>query len=214
LDLVLTRPTETSNTNQASSKYGSSPKFGQVSETFNLAVLTDDVDLFAILLQKGVDISPQIENSVLYRFATIGDCYNTAMLLDAGALLKIKGGPCGTALMGACNVGNLSNVRVLVRRGALLTYEEDTGAFVSGIMQAKNHPEVVHWLLVSRFIEQQKLSQGPHMSTEATGLKAWAGLQCVELSVPRAYGVSQLDYLRKLNEVRKGYAGTVFHPID
>jgi hypothetical protein len=42
-----------------------------------------------------------------------GTPQSTVLLLAAGAALELEGGHCGTALMGACEVGNLDTVKVL-----------------------------------------------------------------------------------------------------
>ena len=78
------------------------------------------------------------------------------MLLDAGGALELEGGEHGTPLMGACAMGRLPAVKVLVSKGAKLHYTKD-GSTVRALDKAKHFPEIQRWLLVDRYIEGPRL---------------------------------------------------------
>ncbi|CAO1599686.1 hypothetical protein XANCAGTX0491_003402 [Xanthoria calcicola] len=72
------------------------------------------------------------------------------LLLEAGADLEQVGGEHGTPLMGACAAGRVTAVKLLVSKGAKLSYEGDDWP-VSALHAARHFPEIVRWLLVERF---------------------------------------------------------------
>ena len=78
------------------------------------------------------------------------------ILLDAGAEINHDGGKFGTPLMGACAAGRLAAVKLLVSRGAKISYEKE-GQVVSALHMARRFPEVIRWLLVGRYMEGPKL---------------------------------------------------------
>ncbi len=78
------------------------------------------------------------------------------ILLEAGAALELEGGDHGTPLMGACAMGRLSTVKVLVSKGAKLYYTKD-GHTIRALDKAKHFPEIKRWLLVGRYIEGPRL---------------------------------------------------------
>ena len=77
-------------------------------------------------------------------------------LLDAGAALELEGGDHGTPLMGACAMGRLFAVKVLVSRGAKLHYTK-VGSTIRALDKARHFPEIKHWLLVGRYTEGPRL---------------------------------------------------------
>ena len=99
----------------------------------------------------------QLDGSPLYAASTFPkNNDNINVLLDAGAELELEGGDHGTPLMSACACGRLEAVKILVARGAKTSYSKD-GKVVSALRAAKNHPKIVRWLLVGRFLETPKL---------------------------------------------------------
>ncbi|KAL8760737.1 MAG: hypothetical protein Q9184_003095 [Pyrenodesmia sp. 2 TL-2023] len=85
------------------------------------------------------------------------------ILLDAGAELDLEGGDHGTPLMGACAAGRLAVVKLLVSKGAKISYEKDSET-VSALNKAKHFPEIIRWLLVERF------TQGPRRILNNSGV--------------------------------------------
>ena len=80
-------------------------------------------------------------------------CALIEMLLGCGAELDTEGGDCGTALMGACTMGRFQAVKLLVRKGAAISYRDGIGRGFSAPYAAESFPEIVHWLLVGRYID-------------------------------------------------------------
>ncbi|RBR18897.1 uncharacterized protein FIESC28_05819 [Fusarium coffeatum] len=79
-------------------------------------------------------------------------------LLDEGIDIEREISEEGTAVMYACSIGRLEQVKILVRRGARLDYVDSMGMYHSAILSAKEYPEIIHWLLVERFQDQPKLA--------------------------------------------------------
>lgn len=85
------------------------------------------------------------------------------MLIDAGAQLDLEGGDHGTPLMGACAMGRLTIVSMLVARGAKTSYVKD-GEVIDALSAAKYHPKVRAWLLVGRFTGLRLITNGKNCS--------------------------------------------------
>ena len=98
--------------------------------------------------------TPLYSASTLYH-----DIKSIKLLLDVGADLELEGGRDGTPLMGACANGRLEAVKILVDNGAKTSYSKD-GETISVLQAANNHPDVVRWLLVGRFVESPRLITG------------------------------------------------------
>ena len=96
----------------------------------------------------------------LYSASTLyADINSIKHLLDEGADVELEGGRDGTPLMGACANGRLEAVKILVDNGARTSYSKD-GETISALRVAKNHPDIVRWLLVGRFMEGPRLITG------------------------------------------------------
>ena len=89
------------------------------------------------------------------------DLINT--LLQAGADLELQGGNHGTPLIGACAAGRLAVVKLLISKGAKISYERD-GLIFSALDAAKHFPEIVRWILVERYTKGPRriLGRDPH----------------------------------------------------
>ncbi|KAL6716642.1 hypothetical protein ACLMJK_006210 [Lecanora helva] len=85
------------------------------------------------------------------------------MIHNAGADLELEGGEYGTPLMGACATGRLEALKILVALGTKTSYVRD-GEVVSALRVAKNHPDIIRWLLVGRF------SEAPRLITSGVGV--------------------------------------------
>lgn len=72
------------------------------------------------------------------------------ILLQARADLEQEGGEHGTPLMGACAAGRFAVVKLLVPKGARISYQKD-GTTISALDAAKHFPKIVRWLLVERY---------------------------------------------------------------
>ncbi|KAL1648706.1 hypothetical protein SLS58_001880 [Diplodia intermedia] len=138
-----------------------------------------------------------------------GDDRKLEILLEAGASIEAEGCIEGTPLMAACATGNLSAVICLVRRGARVFYNKGA-SFKSGILEAKNQPEVRQWLLVGRYTQQRKIGDS---DINTPPIRAWSGPG--ELSVrlagryKRREEESLLDYVLFLGKLRRDLQGIV-----
>ena len=83
----------------------------------------------------------------LIETAAAGHSEVLEILLDAGANIEMNWGNVGTALMAACDRGRLRIVQILVSRGAILSCPGPNGSTFNAVDRAKNHPEVVKWLI-------------------------------------------------------------------
>lgn len=97
----------------------------------------------------------------LYNAASTSELSIMETLIDSGGLVNLEGGPEGTALMAACAFGRLNSVKMLIRLGAIERYNKGEIVF-SAITKARHHPEIIHWLLVGRHTDQQKLTSSAH----------------------------------------------------
>ena len=79
-------------------------------------------------------------------------------LLDEGVDIERGISDEGTALMYACSLGRFEQARILVRRGAILSYVDTAGRYHSAILSARQYSNIIRWLLVERFQDQQKLA--------------------------------------------------------
>jgi hypothetical protein len=161
-----------------------------------------------------VNFRAEVVGSPLYISASGGYARNAELLIQAGAMIELEGGHWGTPLMGACESGHLQTVELLVRRGAMLAYLNENGSVVSGLVLAKHHPNVVRWLLVLRYTEQQKLSNTLDGSSVGIVITPWAGVQRVEVFRPWAYQDSLFDHLLEQEAFRRRYFGRVYRSIE
>ena len=108
----------------------------------------------------------EVGGSPVYAASTRAEpCIQTTvieMLLENGADIEAEGGECGTALMGACAMGRLSAVKILVRKGARLAYIGPDGGQISAFHAAAaagggHFPGIVRWILVGRFMGGPKI---------------------------------------------------------
>ena len=107
--------------------------------------------LLGLLNQRPLILGTPLHTAVIHDKLDI-----ITLLLNTGAQLEIEACDHGTALMGACAIGRLAAVKLLVARGARTSYMQD-GQIYSAFLAAKHHPDVRRWLLVGRFVEGPKL---------------------------------------------------------
>ena len=132
--------------------------------------------LFRNFMYRGTETPNGATLMILHFLARIGKHYLLSLLLDAGSPINMECGPLGTALMYACNSGRMDVVKLLIRRGACLSYTKGETTF-SSLKAAKHFPKIIRWILVERFTEQKKLlylskSNGrfPHFTLDALKL--------------------------------------------
>ena len=96
------------------------------------------------------------DRAALHAWAAEGQLTFVTLLLEAGAFVNMESEPLGTPLMYACENGRIDVVKLLVRRGAILSYRKGTRT-LSSIQAARHFPEIIAWLLIGRFMDQRKL---------------------------------------------------------
>ena len=140
----------------------------------------------------------------------------TAMenLIQLGACLDDEGSPSGSALMAACANRQLNSVKLLVRRGASLSYTSRArGRCVSCLVAAQGSGVITRWLLVGRFTDQQKITniQTPLDNPENSLVKPWSGTAKAELVITgvheREPSESSLEYYVRLQQLRRDMRG-------
>lgn len=147
-------------------------------------------------------------------YASMGNIIAVMNLLDLGARLKFEGCPSGSALMAACSAGRLETVKLLVRRGASITYHGPNGTR-SAVDIARRNKAIVDWLLVGRFTDQKKISDSavPGSSPDEVETQPWSGPVTAELVVSgssqRQADESAKQYWGRLMAIRKDWRGKV-----
>ncbi|KAI1505700.1 ankyrin [Biscogniauxia marginata] len=150
-------------------------------------------------LQQLGNFEPQGSWSPLCLAAFMGMLTALDNLLTIGAKIEFEGCPEGTALMSACHAGRLDSVIFLIRRGAALSYHGPNG-FRSAFDESKTSKRILHWLLVTRFTDQKKLTYEAcaDRSERPTSMRPWSGPTQAELVI---YG----DLERRSDECAKDY---------
>lgn len=138
------------------------------------------------------------------------------VLLEYGADIEFHAEMEGTPLITACAAGRFSSVKLLVFRGATISYRKD-GRVWSGVKAAERYPEIVVWLLCGRFSSQKPLSDRAHPETMNQPCRLWAGTE--ELEIPlsgelrRRWRESLLGQCIRISQFRRSRLGTVWEGI-
>lgn len=124
-----------------------------------------------------IEFEPEGESfSPLFYAARANSMGAMNSLLDAGADIDFEGSPDGTALMAVCAMGEITPVKLLVRRGASTVYvSKRDGNVKSAVMAAQAFPKVVRWLLVERHTEQPKIMEESVWGSEEPAVSPWSG---------------------------------------
>ncbi|KAK1955945.1 hypothetical protein LY78DRAFT_411829 [Colletotrichum sublineola] len=167
------------------------------------------------VLRRFLNLVPQNAWSPLCRAASLGWTRAMESLVCMGAGLDVEGSTVGSALIVACTTGQKASVVWLVRRRAVLSYWEPSG-FRSAYDAAKNNRSILDWLLVSRFVDQKKLTAtlGHEPERESRhGVCTWSGPVRAELvicgTMERMSGESSKDYWSRLMREKEGLRGKV-----
>lgn len=167
-------------------------------------------------LQRFANLMPTTFDSPLCKAARQGSVSVLKNLLQLGASIDWEGCPSGSALMAACESGAKDAIYFLVRRGAALSYTGPNG-FRSAFFSAKRHRMILHWLLVDRFVDQHKLTSGPHCERSDDdvnpGSFSWGGPVKVELVISgrmeRLHHESSREYWSRLMEQKVEFRGKI-----
>lgn len=134
--------------------------------------------------------------------------------LCLGAELDFEGTPHGSALVLACACGYLEAVRSLVRAGASLSYQGQHEH--KSVFTFCRSESVRRWLLVERFIEQRRITTGPHWeNSERARPRAGTVMARLKLVGDRAmrYHETRIEYAKRLAKMRKDWRGKVIPTI-
>jgi hypothetical protein len=134
-------------------------------------------------------------------------------LIEAGFDIECDGRK-GSALMYACSVGAFECVKLLVRRGARVSYlgvgTRGETVVRSAPKEAERFPKLVQWLLVGRYFTKcltEKEHNGPDVA-----IKPWSGPRSaaykwtgIQMEFPRLRSEkNESGYLERIADVREG----------
>lgn len=148
-------------------------------------------------------------------FLAIREDHNMELetLIEAGFDIECDGRR-GSALMYACSVGAFECVKLLVRRGARISYlgvgTRGEPAARSALKEAERFPKLVQWLLVGRYLTKC-LTEKEHNGPDVT-IKPWSGPSPaayrwtgIQMEFPRLRSEkNEFGYLERIADVRKG----------
>lgn len=161
------------------------------------------------------NLEPTDSWSPLCIMASVGQTLAVNNILRLGADVDFEGSPSGSALMAACNSGRLESVKILVRHGAAISYI-GTDGIRSALDAAKNHKNILAWLLVDRFTEQKRLpnpAEADAAAHSAQDVKPWSGIVKRDLIitgiVERQVHESASSYWFRLMAVKRDWRGKV-----
>ncbi|KAK2732601.1 ankyrin unc44 [Colletotrichum kahawae] len=173
-----------------------------------------------------INLSPGDPFTPLCRAVVENNLSCASVLLKYGAKLDEEVASEGSALMLSCAYGRMDFVKMLVHLGASISYtsllDDGQSVFRNALVFAEPFPEIVKWLLVERYASQRKLGG---VDAEAMNvvedMKPWAGI-CVAgydvsgtgIPVSRMARESSLDYVKRLEGIRRGLRGTVLAAVE
>ncbi|KAI1079048.1 ankyrin [Whalleya microplaca] len=165
-----------------------------------------------------INSEPDNSWSPLCGLASVGRLTAMENLLATGAILEFEGCPAGTALMIACEAGKLESVKLLLRRGAALSYHGPKG-FRTAFDETKTPKRILDWLLVTRFTDQAKLEETSdnNPSIQPVQMQPWSGTTKAELvicgSLERRSMESAKEYWIRLMRAKTEWRGKFVPPM-
>jgi len=137
--------------------------------------------------------------------------YHVDVLLDWGFDLEAEGSDQGTALMLAASKKLLDMVKILVRRGARISYMSGSGIARSAVKIARSNgfTEIVDWLIRGRFVDQKTLGDGSAaiVADEPPIIRPWSGTKVYPYPIPnfpsQKFYESSFGYAKRLAGERK-----------
>ncbi|KAI8649318.1 NACHT domain-containing protein [Fusarium sp. Ph1] len=158
-------------------------------------------------LKRWLNLQPNRGWSPLCRAASKGSIKIMENCLDMGADLDFEGCPLGSALMIASACGRLEAVRVLVRRGATVTYNGRIGPV--NVFSVARSRKVKSWLLVGRFNDRLRLHAADEAATHHCNNRVsyWSGIVQARFKLvgwtARHGEESAFDYARRLCQIKR-----------
>ncbi|KAJ0127813.1 Uncharacterized protein HZ326_29082 [Fusarium oxysporum f. sp. albedinis] len=190
----------------------------EAAEVENLSFLRENIASVNKLFgsessKRWLNMNPTKGWGPLCRAASMNHIRAMENCLSLGADIDFEGSPLGSALMIACACGQLSAVKLLVRKGANPVYYGKHG-WIS-VMELTRSKVVRKWLLVGRFNDQLRLHGGSDVPTP--GMQAqtgrWRGPIQVRVNLNGfeeiQEGESTFDYAKRLAAHRRSMYGWV-----
>lgn len=146
--------------------------------------------------------------------AAIAECMpGIDFLLGIGADINKEGCFQGSPLMAASHFGRLEAVKMLFRNGALTSYASEEGLYRNAFTAGRHHRRIIHWFLVGRFQDQNKLAQTSYESAEGLTERPWSGSGQIEWRLTgdmrQRRGESGLDYFCRVQRMKTEARGLV-----
>lgn len=187
---------------------------------YKMAFLTRNFELYRRrlphdTLKRIMNLQPERGISPLCRASSRGIREIMENCLTMGAEIDFEGCSLGSALMTACACGRLDAVKLLVRRGAAISYV-GKGGLTSAVVAGQRSKAVLAWLLVGQFNEQRRLNRGDKASSGSgvnREVQPWSGIGKAALRLIGRYEmqpyVSSLDYAVWLSALKRRMRGEV-----
>ena len=135
--------------------------------------------------------------------------------LAMDAEIDFEGCSLGSALMIACACGRLNAVKLLVRRGAVISYIGKNG-LTSAVRAGHRSKAIIAWLLVGQFNEQNRLRCGDRLSSSSgtdSDIRPWSGIGKAHFRLIGRHQMqrqeSSLDYAKRLSNLKRKLRGSI-----
>ena len=166
-------------------------------------------------LKRIMNLQPKRGTSPLCRAASRGVLEIMENCLAMNAEIDFEGCSLGSALMIACASGRLDAVKLLVRRGAAISYLGKRG-LTSAVLAGGRSERLISCLLVGRFTEQGRLDRGVETlrGSEVEGeVRPWSGIGIAALRLVGRREMqlheSTLDYAAMLSAMKRNMRGCI-----
>ncbi|KAF2488661.1 ankyrin [Lophium mytilinum] len=162
-----------------------------------------------------MNIQPERGVSPLCRASSRGILEIMENCLKMDAEIDFEGCSLGSALMIACACGRLDAVKLLVRRGAAISYVGKNG-LNSAMIAARRSKRVIAWLLVGQFNEQRRLNDSGELASSSGVSREVRPRSGIGTAALRLVGrremqphESSLDYAVRLAAMKREMRGKV-----
>lgn len=165
------------------------------------------------LIERSIDRDTKLCPSPLCVSALYETSVCMELLLDCGAKIDKEGCYYGSPLVVASFFGRLDAFKILVRRGASLSYVNEKGVYRNAFEVGCHHPQIRAWFLVDRYLDQNKLTAEPFWGVGEVTLRQWSGPHKSEWRLTgdrkRRWKESSFDYVCRLEKMKREARGLV-----
>ena len=133
--------------------------------------------------------------------------------LTMGAETDFEGCSLGSAVMIACACGRLEALKLLVRRGAAVSYLGKNG--LTSAVIARRSKAIIAWLLVGQFNEQRLTWEDRLTSSDGVNstVQPWSGIKKTHFRLVGRHQMqrheSSLDYAVRLSNLKRKLRGSI-----